>query len=228
MGTKIAVIESRWHAPGNGIKPNTSVRPLFEFLSDIHFGNHHSFEYEMVGTQPALDEALQRLAKSRSVSVAYLAMHGNEKGLHLHGGQRVTRTHLKNTLRDITAQNGAALSGLYLGSCLFGARSLAEFVFSGNVSVTWIAGYNQSVEFVSSTSLDLLFFNTLLAVRRDEPNLSKLQRIHEVARRLRIEVPGLCKSPEENEDEACGLGFSIFVRKRGPKKGVIDLLRDIE
>lgn len=226
MGTKIAVIESRWHAPGNGIKKNTSVRPLFEFLSDIHFGNHHSFDYEMVATQRALDEALQRLAKSRSVTVAYLAMHGNEDGLYLHSGERVSRTRLKNTLRDITAQNGAALSGLFLGSCLFGAKPLAEFVFRNDVNLTWIAGYNRSVEFVGATSLDLLFFNTLLAVRNERPNFSKLQRIKEVVRRLRIEVPGLCKTPEENRDPKCGLGFSVFVRRRGPVRGVVDLIRE--
>ena len=226
MGTKIAVIESRWHAPGNGIRKNTSIRPLFEFLSDIHFGNHHSFDYEMVATQRALDEALRRLALGPGVTVAYLAMHGNEKGLHLHSGERVSRTHLKNTLRDITAQNGAALSGLFLGSCLFGAKSLAEFVFQGDVNVTWIAGYNRSVEFVSATSLDLLFFNTLLAVRYERPNLSKLQRIREVVRRLRLEVPGLCRTPEENGDPDCGLGFSVFVRRRGPIRGVVDLIRE--
>lgn len=225
MGTKIAVIESRWNAPGNGIQRNTTVRPLFDFLSDLHYGNHHSFEYEMVATQPALDEALQRLASSRGVTVAYLAMHGDQDGLHLHGGGRVSRTHLKNTLRDITLEHGASLSGLYLGSCLFGAKALAEFIFQRDVSLAWVAGYNREVDFISSTALDMLFFHTWLEVRNERPNLSKLARVTEVSRRLKMQVMGLCRTPEENHDPDCGLGFSIYVRRRGRQRGVVDLLR---
>lgn len=146
MSTKIAVIESRWHNPSNDIERNTTVRPLFEFLSNIHFGTHHAFGYEMVGTQPALDEALTRLARSRRVSVAYLAMHGNAAGLHLHSGQRVSRTHLRNTLRDISAADGARVRGLYLGSCLFGTPALATFLLGRDVSVNWVAGYRESVD----------------------------------------------------------------------------------
>lgn len=61
MGTNIAVIESRWHTPENGIKRNTTVHPLFDLLSDLHYGNHHSFEYEMVATKLALDECITTL-----------------------------------------------------------------------------------------------------------------------------------------------------------------------
>lgn len=227
MSTKIAVIESRWHSPSNRIQRNTTVRPLFELLSDLHYGNHHSFEYEMVATKPALDEALQRMAKSRRVTVAYLAMHGGYDGLHLHSGVRVSRTVLKNTLREITQSKGASLSGLYLGACLFGVRSLAEFIFRKDVSLSWVAGYSEEVDFISSTALDLLFFHTLLEVREEMPNATKLARVKEVARRMRTQARGLCRTPLENGDPHCGLGFSIFVRKQGPKRGVVDLIRDV-
>lgn len=226
MTTKIAVIESRWNSPGNGIQKNTTVKPLFDFLSDLHFGNHHSFDYEMVATPEALDEAIKRLARLRTVTVAYLAMHGNKDGLYLHSGARVSRTVLKNTLRDAIEQNGASLTGLYLGSCLFGAKTLAEFIFQRDVSLTWVAGYSESVDFISSTALDLLFFHTWLAVKEENPQLSKLTRVTEVARRLRVQSQGLCNTHLENADPSCGLGFSIFVRRRGRTRGVVDLMRE--
>lgn len=226
MSTKIAVIESRWHNPSNDIERNTTVRPLFEFLANIHCGTHHAFEYEMVGKQPALDEALSRLARSRRVAVAYLAMHGNENGLHLHGGGRVSRTHLRNSLRDISSARGARLRGLYLGSCLFGTPALARFLLERNVSVNWVAGYRESVDFVHSTALDLLFFNLWLAAKEDHPTYTERQGVGVVADRLLVEALGLVRSRLENGDPNSGLGFSIFVRRQGRNGGVKDLLRD--
>ena len=226
MSTKIGVIESRWHDATNGIKKNTTVKPLFDFLSDLHFGSHHAYDYEMVGTQDAFVSALERVARSRATTIAYLAMHGSDSGLHLHGGDRVTRTILKNTLLRITKENGSNLIGLYFGSCLFGSRALAEYLFKNDASVTWIAGYQESVDFVSSSGLDLLFFNTLLAVRYESPTLSNRQKIEEVARRIRQQMQGLCNSSLENGDASLGLGFSIYVKRRGRTRGARDLLRD--
>lgn len=223
MSTKIAVLESRWHSPHNSIQRNTTVRPLFEFLSDIHFGTHHAFEYEMIGTQPALDEALQRLSSSRRVTIAYLGMHGSDRGLHLHSGARVSRTHLRNTLRDISAADGARLRGLYLGSCLFGTVELARYLLARDISLNWVAGYRESVDFIKSTAMDLLFFNTWLEVKQENRGYTELQRIFAVADRLRVEARGLIRTPLENGNPHCGLGFSIFVRRRGRSGGIHNL-----
>ncbi|WP_189381979.1 hypothetical protein [Gemmobacter nanjingensis] len=226
MSTKIGVIESRWHDAANGIKKNTTVKPLFDFLSDLHFGSHHAYDYEMVGTQGAFVSALERISRSRATTVAYLAMHGSDTGLHLHGGDRISRTILKNILLRITRENGSNLTGLYFGSCLFGSRALADYLFKNDAPVTWIAGYQESVDFVASSGLDLLFFNTLMAVRQDAPTLTKRQQIGEVARRIRQQMQGLCNSPLENGDANLGLGFSIYVKMRGRTQGAKDLLRD--
>jgi len=226
MSTKIAVIESRWHNPSNEIERNTTVRPLFEFLANIHYGTHHAFEYEMVGTQPALDEALARLACSRRVTAAYLAMHGGLTGLHLHSGQRVSRTHLRNTLRDISGEAGSKLRGLYLGSCLFGTPRLAQFLLRQDIAVSWIAGYHLTVDFVHSTALDLLFFNTWLDVKQRNGGYTERQRIGAVAERMKMEAHGLIQTPLENGDPNAGLGFSIYVRRKGRAGGIRDLLRD--
>ena len=225
MSTKIAVIESRWHNGSNGIEKNTTVKPLFDFLSDLHFGSHHAYDYEMVGTKDAFVSALKRAASTRATTVAYLAMHGSARGLYLHGGDRISRTILRNTLLEITNDAGSNLTGLYFGSCHFGSKTLAEYLFRYGSPVTWIAGYHENVEFVSSSSLDLLFFNTLLDVRAESPNLSKRRKIERVAYRLRQQIQGLCNSPLENGDPSLGLGFSIYVRKFGRRPGAVDLLR---
>ncbi len=226
MSTKIGVVESRWHDATNGIKKNTTVKPLFDFLSDLHYGNHHAYDYEMVGTQQAFVSALGRIAKSKATTVAYLAMHGSNEGLHLHGGDRITRTILKNTLLRIANDKSSNLVGLYFGSCLFGSRALAEYLFKKDAAVTWIAGYQESVDFVSSSGLDLLFFNTLLGVRSETPTLTNRKKIEEVARRIRKQMQGLCNSTLENGDPHLGLGFSIYVKRQGRVRGVKDLLRE--
>lgn len=226
MSTKIGVIESRWHDVANGIKKNTTVKPLFDFLSDLHFGSHHAYDYEMVGTRPAFVDALSRVARSRATTVAYLAMHGSESGLHLHGGDKISRTILKNSLLQVSQESGSNLVGMFLGSCMFGSHALAEYLFKNEAPVVWIAGYRESVDFVSSSGLDLLFFNTLLTVRHEMPTLSNRGKIEEVARRLKVQMQGLCNTPLENADANCGLGFSIFVKKRGRTRGAVDLLRE--
>lgn len=228
MEMEVGVIESLWHDDRNGIKRNTTVKPLFDFISDIHCENHHGYAYEMVGTQEAFASALERLAKSKATKIAYLAMHGSQDGLHLHSGHRISRTILKNTLLRITNEPKSKLTGLYFGSCLFGSKALAEYLFSHDTSVTWIAGYQESIDFVASSCLDMLFFNTMMDVRRDFPNYTDLKKIKEVARRIRVQMQGLCNSPLENEysTEKLGLGFSIYINRRGRSPQVIDLLRE--
>lgn|GEM_PF-1856300 len=225
MTTKIGVIESKWGQKGNGISKNTTVRPLFDFISDLHFGNHHAYEYELVGNRSAFRDAFRRQANSRAVSFVYIAMHGSADGLHLHGGEKITRTILKNDLLEVDQSNGANITGLFLGSCMFGSHALADFLFKNDCRLTWIAGYEDSVDFVSSSGLDMLFFNTLISVRESNPRQSNLHKIKEVARRMKIQMQGLCNTSLENCDPHCGLGFSIFIRKTGRTKGAMDLMR---
>jgi hypothetical protein len=225
MGTKIGVIESKWGNKFNGIRKNVTVKPLFDFFSDLHFGSHHAYEYEMVSTISGLESALNRFASSRAVTIVYLAMHGSKSGLHLHGGEEVTRTILKNRILTATAGRGSNLVGLYLGSCSFGTKALAEHLFKHNSSLRWIAGYSDTVDFVHSSGLDLLFFNTYLAVKAEHSNYSNPKNIREIARRLKVEIQGLCNTTLENGDASCGLGFSIFVRKPGKGFGVRDIAR---
>jgi hypothetical protein len=64
--TGIAVIESKWNGEGNLMRKNASVKPMFDMLCDLHFGNAHEYAYEMVATAPALADAIKRMAWTRT------------------------------------------------------------------------------------------------------------------------------------------------------------------
>lgn len=93
------------------------------------------------------------------------------------------------------------MSGIFLGSCLFGTEKLAEFIFSGDVGINWIAGYSEEVDWVKSSALDLLFFNELIS----GDDGSEIARINRTAEDLLDTAPGLVRN----------LGFGIYTRKRG-------------
>jgi len=205
MGKKIGVIEGNWY-DDDGSEDNVTVRPLFDFLSDLHYQDHHSYLYHMAETKGAFRHVMKRIAKSKKTKVVVLAMHGNKRNLHLDEGQKIDREFLADCLVEATKEKGAHLTGLYIGACKFGTREMAEYLFSRRISVKWIAGYRKSVDFVDSTGLDLLFFNCFL----DES-----EKIRKTANRMKSRMRGLC-------DE---LGFSIYVRKSGSVSGVQDLLR---
>lgn len=138
----------------------------------------------------------------------YLACHGDEDGrLALHGGERVSRTHLANVL----ARCGPALKGVFLGACFSGRQDLATFVLDRCPNIKWIAGYSEEIDYVDSTALDMMFFNKWLA--SDGVGLARLR---EAVITLRPLVGGLMDS-----SRAHGLGFSAFVRSNGR---VIDLV----
>lgn len=135
-------------------------------------------------------------------------MHGNENGLHLLNEERLSRAELRNVLKRIKAEQGSSLTGIYLGSCLFGTEKLAEFILTEEVGINWIAGYCEEVSWIKSSALDLLFFNEL--VLKDDS--SETVRINRAAGELLETAPGLIAN----------LGFGIFTRKRGG--GVKNLL----
>lgn len=208
--TGIAVIESNWWR-----KSNVSVRGLYALVADIASSNPNAFHYEMANSEAALKEAIPRIASYRECRYLSIAMHGDENGLSLLNGERLSRTELRNILCRIKITNRSNLRGLYLGSCLFATNRLADHLFSADIGVHWIAGFTTAVDWILSSALDLLFFNELL----DSAEETEIQRIERVATRLRQIAPGLIKE----------LGFGIYTRKRavGGAKNLLSLV-DIE
>lgn len=194
--TKIAVVESTWWQGRN-----TSVRGLFELVADINCNNPHSYHYEMANSEAALKEIIPRIGRYKNCKYLYLAMHGNENGLHLLNEERLSRSELRNLLKKIEAEQGSSLKGIYLGSCLFGTEKLAEFILTEDVGINWIAGYCEEVSWIKSSALDLLFFNELIL----EDDGSEIARINRTAEDLLDTASGLVKN----------LGFGIYTRKRG-------------
>jgi len=194
--TNVAVLESTWFQ-----HKNTSVRGLFELIADINCDNPHSYNYEMANSEVALKEVIPRIASYRKCKYLYFAMHGNENGLQLLNKERMSRAELRNLLAKVKKQPGSQLSGIFLGSCLFGTEKLAEFIFSGDVGINWIAGYSEEVDWVKSSALDLLFFNELIS----GDDGSEIARINRTAEDLLDTAPGLVRN----------LGFGIYTRKRG-------------
>lgn len=193
--TGIGVIESNWQR-----KSNLSVRGLFDLIANISCDNPNAYHYEIANSEVAIKEAIPRIGSYRECRYLYIAAHGDEKGLGFLNDDRLTRTELRNLLRDIRNTDGSKLRGLCLGSCLFGTDKLADFLFSEDVGVRWIAGYSTEVAWIESSALDLLFFNELISVEGE----TDIQAINRTAKRLLEVAPGLVKE----------LGFGIFVRKK--------------
>lgn len=230
--TGIAVIESKWHGDGSVMRKNASVRPMFDMLCDLHFGNTHEYIYEMVATAPALKEAINRVAWDQDISTLYIAAHGDISGLQLHGGDHVSRAKLCNMLWDEGGRR-RSLSGLYLGSCEFGTREVAAFLLERDKQLRWVAGYVHAADFIEGTALDVMFFNLWLRHLSEAPEARPREIVELVANDLSKTCRGLINTREENgyhdheddEDDALGMGFSIYVRGKGSKGGVVDLLR---
>lgn len=224
----IAVIESKWNGRGLMMRKNASVRPMFDMLCDLHFGNTHEYIYEMVAIASALQEAIGYVAWQKDVSILYIAAHGTKKGIHLHGNEVITRSKLCNMLSQI-GQRDRSLNGLYLGSCEFGTRELAEFLLARDQQLKWVAGYSLESDFVDGTALDVMFFNSWLRNRGLFPNLGALKLIEKVAAELDKTCRGLINTWSENghgprAKPRLGMGFSIYARS-GRKSKIVDLLR---
>lgn len=227
MSTKIGVIESRWDRKENNISKNTTVRPLFDFLSTIRTGGSTGYDYNMATTRPEFLRSLMDMAKTKAVTSVYIAMHANEKKLGLFADKgksdTVTPTVLKNALETIEETKGARLTGLHFGTCRFCTEDLAKRIFENCNSVKWIAGYPSDAEFVCSSALDLMFFDMLIVARKKH-GTNEQKSITEVASALKASVPGLCAITSDRNLNS-RLDFSIFVRASRSQSGVKNLLQ---
>ena len=224
---KIGIIEGRWDRKENGISENTTVRPLFDFLSTIRTGGSNGYHYNTAETRFEFRQTLANMAKTKAVTTVYFAMHGNEKKLGLSSGKKesdtVTPTILKNELKNIEETEKARLTGLHFGTCRFCSEDLARKLFADCSSVKWIAGYPGDADFVCSSALDLMFFDILIEARKRHKQNEK-NAISEVAKKLKASVPGLCAITPNSSLNSI-LDFSIFVRDSRSHSGVKNLLQ---
>ena len=166
--TGLAVLETRWWDDGNH-----SVRGLFEAVCGITTSNPFSFRYDMFCDDNSLGKVVHPVCRDRNFHTLYLAAHGDDKAIQGSPGNDISRTKLRNILRNENINY--TLTGLYFGSCLVCNEENASFLLDSEkgVNVNWIAGYSKSVDWVVSSSVDMMFFSFLLEERRKNKSRRK-------------------------------------------------------
>jgi hypothetical protein len=172
----IKVFEAQWDD-----LHDESVKPFFEQLKrDTEVvearrwgkgqrrpGHNALFSYSVFQNADGLDTALGRQdrgAASRT-KIAYFACHGNANMLS--AAQDISRTKLKNILRDHPGYHG-----LLFGACDFVDQHTASQLLNALPSAKWVAGYSNSTPWLESMLCDLMFFRLLLAGRFTRPEIN--------------------------------------------------------
>lgn len=199
-----AVIESRWWDSGNH-----SVRPVFEAVSAIHFGNPSAFFYDMFSEKTSLAATLQARATDKRTEVVYLASHGDENHIGPTAATAVSRTALRNCF--VKSNGEGQVKGLFLGTCLTGNIEVARFFLeSRRTGLDWLAGYRKGVDWVDGTAIDMIFFSKLAEQYRKNRGRGKRRQspramAHKAASELLCIVPGAFST----------YGFNIYFHENG-------------
>jgi hypothetical protein len=205
----LAVIESRWWADGN-----SSVKGLFDVLADILVDNPSAYHYEMFNNAESLREVLFRLSVKRNVANIYIAAHGDEGGIYgaaTNGRVQkrknyISRIRLRNILVTLMKERSAKLNGLFFGSCLFANPDTMDYMLAAgdqrDHKIRWIAGYKTPVNWMSSSVVDLFFWNHYYSV---DDEVGELERVQNVASAIKRFMPGAHYD----------LGFNIYIRRPG-------------
>ncbi len=183
----LVVLEGRWHS-----NRNISIRSLFDLLMDMEFGSIHKYHFENFATGETLRSIIEYVCgPNKRKRYIYIGAHGEENCL-LGSVGLVTRTHLNNTLREYL---GGQVRGIFFGSCLFCNDNNAEFFFDqthgipGNIK--WIAGYGVSVDWIQSSALDIIFWQTVFRERAARPTHNENVIIQRVCEYLNRKMSGL-------------------------------------
>jgi hypothetical protein len=177
---KLAVIEGKWFK-----RHNTSVRGMFDLLSDICCESPHHYHYEMFNDGRAFREILLRLSASDGIHNIYVAGHGDKSSIAGSNSEPISKTIIKNAIAE-AAENHGRLDSIYFGSCLFGSINVLQELITAGTRIRWVAGYENEIDFIDSSSFDWLFWN--FYVRTEG---TALERIAETVNQLQKDASGL-------------------------------------
>lgn len=199
----ISILETRWWNKGNH-----SIRPLFEAVAGIHFNNPTAFYYDMFSDESSLKIALTERCQDEVSKIVYLATHGNDTHIGPNAAQAISRTKLRNAVRD--ANYNSQLCGLYLGTCYTGNTDTASFILGGNTNLTWVAGYTESVDWIEGSAIDMVFFHWIADEYKKNKSRSrgKLSDL-EIARRATTETIKLIPGAQSK------YGFNLYFNENG-------------
>ncbi len=197
--TGLAIAEARWWDSGND-----SVRPLFETLAGIVEGNPHSVRYDMFVDETSLTKIIDDLTEGEFHSL-YIGSHGSENSIGGLGDASISRTKLRNMLRN--SNPTGPLKGLYFGSCLIGTAQNASFwlLDTPSTGLEWVAGYTESVDWIDSSAIDMIFWSKYLHERKTNRSRKKgkkteLQMVKAASYEMKLLMPTIF-----NE-----MGFNIY------------------
>ncbi|HMQ53066.1 MAG TPA: hypothetical protein PKE64_18615 [Anaerolineae bacterium] len=155
----VACLESLWD---DGIIENdqrANVVPILELLSK----NVEDFKFSHLtcNTRGELEynlEALKKLKKKKQYGILYLSFHGEPGYIHLADETKIS-------LEELADLFGQRFSDwvIHFGSCGtvdVEKERLTQFVEATQVLL--VSGYTQSVDWIESAAMDLLFFSYLL------------------------------------------------------------------
>ncbi|RYC30861.1 hypothetical protein D3273_16885 [Lichenibacterium minor] len=198
-GTGLAIVECRWWEHGND-----SVRPLFETLAGIVEDNPHDVRYDMFADRSSLEAIIGTVADAEHYHTLYIASHGNQSELGGVGGARISRTELRNAFRNKNTDGN--IIGIYFGSCLIGNVDNAAFFLEGT-NLMWIAGYKESVDWIDSSAIDMIFWSKYLHERkrnrsRRRNKKSEIDMVLHASKEMKNLVPNVFTQ----------MGFNIYQR----------------
>lgn len=198
--TGLAVVESRWWKSGND-----SVRPLFETLASIVERNPHSVRYDMFSEEGSLANVIADIVEGKDCHSIYIGAHGDENAIYGLGDAEISRTKLRNIFRKCNVKGH--VSGIYFGSCLVATQRNASFWLAEvpTTGLQWMAGYTESVDWIDSSAVDMIFWSKYLHERqrnrsRKKGKRSEIQMVKHAALEMKKLMPTVFTE----------LGFNIY------------------
>jgi hypothetical protein len=198
--TGLAVVEARWWKEGND-----SVRPLFETVAGITEGNPHAVRYDMFADEGSLARIIGQIATDPTYHSIYIGAHGDENSIVGLDDASISRTKFRNML--IKSNENGIIKGIYFGSCLIGTEKNAAFWLTENsdTNIEWIAGYRESVDWIDSSAIDMIFWSKYLYERKQNKSRkrnkkSDLQILKNSANEMKSLMPSIFTK----------LGFNIY------------------
>jgi hypothetical protein len=200
MDTRLAVLEGKWWPDSN-----VSVRYLFDCIAHLRHSTPDAYHYEMFCDGAALDNVVRRVACLPSVQLVYIAAHGGSDGIAGSDGEIIKRRKLQDIFGGFAR---GSIEGIYFGTCFFADEDNARFLLCeegrySRMPAKWVAGYDQKVDWLKSSVLDMFFWVEYLEACDDGE--TPVNAVRRAADRITRCMRGLARE----------LGFQAYIRKPG-------------
>lgn len=175
MKTKIYCFEGEWNPEHSEL----SVRPLTQVLQHTYhaFGSDLTCTYRFCQTIDRLEKNLAQLdgrkfSNPNCHNCFYFAFHGSSSGLFDFDNNFISFERIAELLGS-NAEN----SIVFFGSCGARASEKALAEFKTQTGARLVVGYGTSVDWIASSTFELLFFNELRDRERLGPFITRIQQL---------------------------------------------------